>query len=783
MARIGKAATKVCGLAAGMAILAAPLWAGPVNPFASFQVQAGPMLYNAANWAGYAVYGSPETNNSVSAVSGSWIVPTAAASTSANAAANNNSPQCAVWVGIDGFGNSTVEQVGTESVYNNGSTNYYAWYELFPANMVRLSSSQLAVSPGDSVTGSVQYGLPSYPNEFLLTLTDNSTGKTFMTPVADAGASRSTAEWIAEAPAGNSVNPNGVFPLPTIGSVPFTSSSVTIGGITGPIDDAAFQEWQVNLTDSYWGDSMTPTAVSDSATASPVSSFIAVQPPGPPTHVWASAGSGNWSNSANWTVGVPNAITAVAAINAPTNVPLTVTLDIPVTIGTLTLGNSNSSSVGYTLSGSGANTLTLNNFGSGATITVSNGSHTINAAVVLADNLLVNGSGMLAFGSSSSITGGYSLTMSGTGGSLVLGGSNAYSGGTTINAGTLQAGSNSALGASTAVLTVNGGLLDVHGYNLNVGGLNGAGTVDNLSGSGSLTVGNGNASSNFSGTIQNTAGQLSLNKTGSGTFGLSGNVTLAGTATVSGGALNQSGGNLQAITLVVDGGTDNLGGTGQVLATNEYVGYAGSGTFNQTGGTNVITNGLYLGTNPGSNGTYNLLGGLLAVSSILQGSGSSSLNISGGSLTSPGGDPALVMPIVLTSSGGGTFDISSSTMTLEGPVSGAGSLIKNGPGTLVLIGSDNYSGGTDVYGGTLIVGSPNALLDGTSLTVGAGGALLFAPAAEAGPVVGSPSEVSAGVAVATVPEPGNLALLAAGVSLMAFAAWQRKNRSLFRARE
>ena len=36
----------------------------------------------------------------------------------------------------------------------------------------------------------------------------------------------------------------------------------------------------------------------------------------------------------------------------PDQRPLTVTLDIPLTLGTLTLGNSNSSSVGYTLSGS-----------------------------------------------------------------------------------------------------------------------------------------------------------------------------------------------------------------------------------------------------------------------------------------------------------------------------------------------------------------------------------------------------------------------------------------------
>ena len=187
---------------------------------------------------------------------------------------------------------------------------------------------------------------------------------------------------------------------------------------------------------------------------------------GPTQSLWASAASGNWSNPANWTAGVPNSIGAAVTINAPT-APLTVTLDIPLTLGTLTLGNSNSSSVGYTLSGSGANTLTLNNSGRGATISVTNGSHAINAAVVLADNLVVSGSGTLAFGSAGITNngGGYSLTMNGTGGTLILGGSNTYSGGTILNAGILQAGNNSP-GSEHAALAVNGGTLDVHGYNV-----------------------------------------------------------------------------------------------------------------------------------------------------------------------------------------------------------------------------------------------------------------------------------------------------------------------------
>ena len=53
-------------------------------------------------------------------------------------------------------------------------------------------------------------------------------------------------------------------------------------------------------------------------------------------------------------------------------------------------------------------------------------------------------------------------------------------------------------------------------------------------------------------------------------------------------------------------GTYNLSGTGQLSANWENIGYSGTGTFTQTGGTNSPT-GLSVGNAYGS-GTYNLSG-------------------------------------------------------------------------------------------------------------------------------------------------------------------------------
>ena len=81
-----------------------------------------------------------------------------------------------------------------------------------------------------------------------------------------------------------------------------------------------------------------------------------------PPASWVSAVSGSWSTASNWGGAAPSAPGAVVAINTPTSSPLTVTLDSPQTVGTLELGNTASGSVGYTLSGSGTNSLTLRQF-------------------------------------------------------------------------------------------------------------------------------------------------------------------------------------------------------------------------------------------------------------------------------------------------------------------------------------------------------------------------------------------------------------------------------------
>ena len=107
-----------------------------------------------------------------------------------------------------------------------------------------------------------------------------------------------------------------------------------------------------------------------------------------------------------------------------------------------------------------------------------------------------------------------------------------------------------------------------------------------------------------------------------------------------GATASQSGGQTGMASLCLGtsagSGAYNLSG-GTLSAPSTYIGYSGTGIFTQSGGTNAYGNFLNkgsrmsLGYNPGSNGTYNLIGGSLSAQSIYVGySGAGAFTQSGG---------------------------------------------------------------------------------------------------------------------------------------------------------
>jgi hypothetical protein len=170
----------------------------------------GGMAEQTTNWSGYVIQTS---DSAVSQVHGSWIVPTVTCS-----GGNENS---SVWLGIDGYNSNTVEQLGTEQDCRGMTAHYFAWYEMYPADLVTLS---LPVHGGDQIQADITY---VGNNQFALELTNLSTGDTFLTTETSSNAQRSSAEWIVEAP--------GVLPLADFGTARFANSQATISETTGTI--------------------------------------------------------------------------------------------------------------------------------------------------------------------------------------------------------------------------------------------------------------------------------------------------------------------------------------------------------------------------------------------------------------------------------------------------------------------------------------------------------------------------------------------------------------------
>ena len=140
------------------------------------------------NWSGYAAYGTSFNN-----VYAKWQVPAVNCSGFATGATST-------WVGLDGYGNGTVEQLGTAEQCFWGGASYHAWYELYPAGEVALPSSY-AVHPYDTMEARTMYLAAS--RSYYFYMHDISRGWAWALIVAAPSNPRptnTTAEWIAEQP-------------------------------------------------------------------------------------------------------------------------------------------------------------------------------------------------------------------------------------------------------------------------------------------------------------------------------------------------------------------------------------------------------------------------------------------------------------------------------------------------------------------------------------------------------------------------------------------------------
>ena len=132
------------------------------------------------------------------------------------------------------------------------------------------------------------------------------------------------------------------------------------------------------------------------------------------------------------------------------------------------------------------------------------------------------------------------------------------------------------------------------------------------------------------------------------------------------------------------------------------------------------------------------------------------LSFSGSNYTLSGGTLTLA-----SGSGPPTISVSDHTQTIFSTITGTQGLWKTGGGTLVLSGSNCYTGGTFVETGELLITNPYAVPDGFSLSVGAAS---YFPSLTA---------VVSDAATLPAPEPSTLALLCVGVLGLTACIWRR----------
>ena len=185
------------------------------------------------NWSGYAA-----TTGTYKSVSASWTQPAGTCS--------RGDQYAAFWVGLDGYSSSSVEQTGSEVDCIGRTAEYYAWYEMYPNASVDYSNT---VRAGDHFNASVTF---SGTSTFSLYIADTTQGWSHTTVASLAGAARSSAEVIVEAPC--CTRSGGILNLTDFGTVNISGSTAngaalgSAGGVTQivMIDSAGHQRDSVS---------------------------------------------------------------------------------------------------------------------------------------------------------------------------------------------------------------------------------------------------------------------------------------------------------------------------------------------------------------------------------------------------------------------------------------------------------------------------------------------------------------------------------------------------------
>ncbi|MBR1142898.1 autotransporter domain-containing protein [Bradyrhizobium sp. AUGA SZCCT0431] len=302
---------------------------------------------------------------------------------------------------------------------------------------------------------------------------------------------------------------------------------------------------------------------------------------------------------------------------------------------------------------------------------------------------------------------------------LILSGVNTYTGGTMIFGGTVQVTNANSVG--TGPVFMNGGTFQSNG----AGNLTFANGFSVASGGGTVDV--NNTVLTLSGVINDIGAGAVLNIIDSsfsfGTAVLSGNNTFSGVLNVTGARVQATNANsIGNATVTLDNGAFQAGAAGLTFFNDVKIN-TGGGIIDANGGTLFMAGNITDGNGPGSlqitdsaggggvtslAGTNTYTGGTTVTNTTLQVTNSSSVGT--GTVTLDNavfqadgfGNITFTNNFRINNSGaGGTIDANGIILTIAGNISdgaGAGKLTVDsaGGGTVVLLGNNTYTGGTEI---------------------------------------------------------------------------------------
>jgi len=247
---------------------------------------------------------------------------------------------------------------------------------------------------------------------------------------------------------------------------------------------------------------------------------------------------------------------------------------------------------------------------------------------------------------------------------------------------------------------------------------------------------NGTDMGTISGTIGQNAGQSSLTKVGTGMIVLSGNNTYSGVTTISAGVLSVS-------ALANGGAASNLGSSSSAAGNLIFDG----GTLQHTGASASTDRAFTINT--GQTATFDIANGLTisgatgaATTGAMTKTGTGKLTLNGANTYT--GATTISAGALQIGAGGTTGSLSASstitdnatlvfnrsntiTQTADfGTITGAGQVIQNGGGTVVLSSVNGYTGGTYINNGVVSINA-DSQIGGTSGSITLNGGTLRIP--------------------------------------------------------